>query len=670
MNTKELMLAARAKWKSSGLTDEQAKKLRLQPVPTANKLDAIMKPLGALKIPYWTLDGKPTAFFRVRYLEESAGFDKDKEKQPRYAQPAKTLNEVYFPPLLDWSKAAEDPSVPLYITEGEFKAAAGCSAGLFVMGLGGVDVWRSTKRECTWLPALERIVWKERHVGIVYDSDTAENPNVQRATAQLAHALLERGARPAIAEIPGAAGGKKQGLDDFLLNEGPEALRRLLNDAPALPESEALWRMNDEVVYIKDPGIVIARDSGQKMSPSSFVQHAYANRHYIEIKNTKDGGQVQVEKSLAQRWLAWPERFELKRITYRPGEGPFVDGQWNAWKGWGCAPSKGSTAPWQWLMEYIFRGDKTARAWFERWLAYPMQNPGKKMFSSSAIWGIAHGTGKTLIGHTMLRIYGENGTEISDQDLHGSFNEWAENKQFVMGDDVTGSDKRAEMDSLKRRITQQQLRINAKFVPTYVLPDCVNYLFTSNQPDAFFLEDNDRRFFIWEVVGAPAERSRYRTYDEWYKSPEGIAALFDYLLKLPLGDFDPMGPALVTNSKRSMIEDNKSDLGAWCLDLSRTPEGVLRPLGERAAKHCELLTAAQLLKAYDPEGASKVTANGLGREMKRAGFRQVNGGLPVRTGVGTQKLYAVRNAERWERAKPQACGEHWDSLFGPGSKKF
>ena len=673
MNLEQL---ARAKWRSSGLTDKDAKRLKLSTIPKEEMSQLGFIAAGALKIPYWTPCGKPSKFYRVRYLEELPGFRADATKPMRYAQPKGTLCEVYLPPLFNryWEAILNDPSTPLYITEGELKAAAGCAAGLATLGLGGVDSWRSSKRGIELLPTLKETEWEGRDVTIVYDSDAATNPNVVRASNRLAEALVSLGAKPSIASLPGGPKGEKVGLDDFLEAKGAEALAEVLKDAPMFPEAKALWELNREVCYIRNPGLVIERATGNQMTPANFVSHVYANRHHQEVKLSKDGERgTPVTKPTAPKWLEWERRFELSAITYKPGASAIVDNQWNTWKGWGCVPKKGDVGPWKWLLDFLFRSDPDpeARRWFERWLAYPLQHPGTKLFTSAVMWGIVHGTGKTLVGHSMLQIYGANGTEIKDRDLRDGFNEWARDKQFVVGDEVTGSDKREQADRLKGLITQPALRINVKYLPSYVVPDCVNYFFTSNHPDAFFMEDSDRRMFIHEVKGAPAPQAKYDAYDRWLYKEGGAAALFDYLLKLPLGDFNPKAAAYTTAAKRAMITDNKSDLGAWCLSLREEPERVLSLLGDRAAKGAALFSPLQLLRAYDPEGATKVTANGVGRELKRTGFPRVNGDKPVRTpSAGLMRLYALRDAEKWEKAGHKAIVDHWESYFGPKAKKF
>ncbi len=660
---------AEAKWTSSGLSAKHAKDLRLRGLTGAEtrKLHPSFQAVGALFLPYFDAKGKPTRFYRLRYLEQLAGFAGALKKPQRYAQAPDTLNEVYLPPLLGkrtWADVQADAKTTVYVTEGELKAACATAHGLPCLGLGGVDVWRSAKKRLAMLPQLEDFAWKGRRVVIVFDSDAATNPDVVRAQRQLSRALLEAGGDPVIATLPAGRDGAKQGLDDFLVANGVGALEEVVAGASALEDAQALWALNEEVVFITDPGLVIKRATGQRIAPNAFVHSVYANHEHTDYT-----GEKPKRVSTAQRWLKWKERFEARKVTYRPGAEQMVDSCWNMWTGWGVEPKRGDVGPWNRLLDFIFKGEPPeVRQWFERWCAYPLQHPGIKLFTSVAIWGVVHGTGKTLMGYTLRDIYGRNGMEIKQQHLHGGFNEWAENRQFIIGDEVTGSDKRVDADRLKGLVTQEEMLINAKFIPTYRIPDCVNYYFTSNHPDAFFLEDTDRRFFIHEVVGQPADGKLYAEYDKWRRG-NGPAFLFDHLLRLPLGDFSPKGHALNTRSKEEMVMTSKSDLGVWCRQLIEDPTTHLRPLGEMVAPKAELLTASQLLRCYDPEGAGRVTANGLGRELKRCGVRQL---AVVKTSAGTQRLYAVRRPEFWlgKAGAPKAVAEHWETLFGAGARKF
>ena len=658
---------ARAKWHASGLLDTHAKILKFRGLDPTDllKLGCNFQSVPALFLPYFDITGATTKFYRLRYLAQPKGFALAKPQ--RYAQAPGTLNEVYFPPLVKWAEIAKNTDTPLHITEGELKAAAACAASIPTLGLGGVDVWQAKKRGIDFLPGLQAINWNRRKVTIVYDSDAATNTNVVRAQRDIARALTAKGAFVRVASLPPAATGEKQGVDDYLVVHGAASLSELLEQAAPFAEGEALWALNEEIVYIRDPGVIVVREKGQIIVPQSFVSHAYANRMHLEEVTDKEGNVKRKKVKTAQKWLEWESRFELQKIEYAPGQPPVFDDQWNNWRGWGCEPKKGNTKPWIDLLDHVFKDNKEARQWFERWCAYPLQHPGTKLFTNVLIWGTHHGTGKTLIGYTLRNIYGDNAIEIGDEELQKSFNHWAKNKQFVIGEEITGSDKRHDANKLKRMVTREYIDIDTKHQPVYTIRDCINYYLTSNHPDTLFMDDTDRRCFVFEIIGGPLSLEFYKMYDAWVKS-DGPAALFYHLLNVDLGDFNPTAPAMATHSKTQMINDNKSELGAWVLGLREDTEAALRVLGDSVSQKAELVSSPNILRCYDPTGEGKVTANGLGRELKRAGFRQVNNGTPLRTVHGLQRLWIIRNHDKWMKSWPKEIVAHYNAVFTGGGK--
>lgn len=614
----------------------------------------------SLLIPYLDERGKDTKFYRLRYLDQATGFAA-LGKPIRYAQPKDTVCGAYLAHGVgvDWSRVVDDKEAPLVVTEGEIKAASMCVNGVACVGLGGVFSWKSTTRGIDLIPALARVKWAGRSVVIAFDSDAADNQMIVIAMSQLTKKLTELGAFVSVASLPPLADGSKAGLDDLFVAHGIEYVKSLLNEAQPAGVAGELWQLSSEVAYIKDPGLIIVRADGRKMTPGAFTQHAYANRRVVVQTEKADGGVKLTERSLAQSWLEWPARFELERLTYAPGQARVTDDRsYNLWRGWRCLPRRGDVKPWDELMTYVFDRQREVRTWFEAWCAYPLQHPGVKMYSAPLFWGARHGTGKTIIGYTLMQIYGANATEIRQEHLHSPFNEWAENKQFVVADEVTGSDKRIDYDRLKSFITQRSLRLNPKYIPSYEIPDRINYYFTSQHPDAFFLDDTDRRFFVWEMAKPPMPREFYRRYDEWMKG-DGPAHLFDYLLRLDVDGFDPHGPALFTSAKAAMIHDTKSDLGAWVSALLEDPDAMLGKYGKGA----ELVTNSQLLTLYDSEKKTRVTANGLGRELKRAGVMMANEGAQVHTKHGPQRLYVLKNYEVWSKKTAKQLAAAWEKMF-------
>ncbi len=672
------------KLKESGLDLSDAKKLKIEiltDLKTKN-LHTTFKKSISLKINYLDHKGKPLSdwpkskpFYRLRYLGSQTDFTALTTKQIRYTQLPNTAPVAYYPANQDWSDIIKNTDLPIIITEGELKSAKACKEGFPTIGLGGVYNWRSKKLGLMWLPSLEVVNWIKRNVYICFDSDYRTNPLVCNALYSLAKELHSRGSFCHLVSLPELPELDKVGLDDFLVNAGPSANKmfiQLLSNAEPLGLTAPLWKLNSNYVYIRNPGLVIDQTTLFKTTPSAFKEHLQAPLSYQEKRLKPDGSISYKPVSAAASWLKWPLRNEVTKLTYKPGSEKFIQGpypQFNTWPGWGVEPVKGNVNLFLKLINNIFEGAEIeAKEWFLKWCAYPIQHPGTKLFSSAVIHGIKHGTGKSLIGYTLGKIYGENFTEISQKDIHKNSNAWAENRQLVMGDDITGSNKRDDADYLKKIITQLEVWIDIKFLPLYKVPDCINYIFTANQPDAFFLEDGDRRFFIHEVLAPPLSEEFYIEYDKWYKTI-GPPAIHYYLKNLDIKGFNPAAPAFKTQAKLRMISNVRSDLAGWVRQLQETPDQVLK-VGEIKVNK-DLFTSKELLMFYDPSRNTKTTANGLGRELARAGFRQVLEGRPVKLSGGYQaRYYVIRNTVKWLRETKSAVIADHIEKYNKKIKKY
>lgn len=610
------------------------------------------------KLPYFDLQGRRTKFFRVRYMADTRkGFDKLVGTKPlKYGQPANTLNEVYLPPYVDWAELAKDARQPLLITEGELKAACATKHGYATLGLGGVWCFQSAKAGNPLLPVFADFEWADRTVYVCFDSDAVTNADVLNAETRLATRLTELGAVVYICRLPAHGDVAKTGLDDYIVLEGIDSLQtKVLDKAFQFDACTVLHELNKKALYVRDPGFVFDRVHGLKMTPASFTQHAYANVHYFDQVATKTGVTL-VKKPAAKAWLEWEHRAEVRGLAFAPGQPPITeDGLLNTWKGWGARyPDKGDITPWTELLDHLFGTDSASRLWFEQWCAYPLQNPGAKMATAVLLWGIVHGSGKTLVGHTLMRIYGSHAAEIHDTDLEDDRKEWAADKQFVLADDIVAKGDRQMMRTIMTMVTQKTVRLNPKYIPSYSLPDTINYLYTSNEPDALYMDDGDRRFFVHEVLAG--KYRWYREYVQWRDSNAGIQALWHHLLTLDLTDFDAQAPAPETAGKREMQELGKSDLGAWVRDLTENGGPILDKAGYKG----DLLSAKELYALYDPAGSKRTTVNALARELKRAGFKPPATGSKLKDAAGkTQMCYVLRNHEKWARATWAEARDHY-----------
>jgi putative DNA primase/helicase len=276
------------------------------------------------------------------------------------------------------------------------------------------------------------------------------------------------------------------------------------------------------------------------------------------------------------------------------------------------------------------------RKWLLQWLAFPLQKPGTKFATAVVFWGAQTGTGKTMLGEIMGKIYGENYCSINERDLHSQFTQWAEKKQFILGDEITGGGerKRSVAEELKSMITQESVTINVKYKPEYKIRDVRNFYFTSNHEDAFFIEDRDRRYFVHAVIVGRLNDEFYRTLRLWKDSAEGPAALFYYLLnKVDISDFNPAAAAPATKAKIQMIADGRSDVESWLAQLKEYPQSVL-------GTDATLWTPKLLLEKYrsSSQTPTSLSPNTFGKKLRSAGFIQWGCRGPIGQGALVKHL--------------------------------
>lgn len=675
------------KLRASLLTEAHAKKLKLQPMTEeAASKAGVQPPWAGFRIPYFTPEGHVVPdFYRYRFWPESKpskGWASIAESSKlRYVQPANSELHVYMPPLLKgvtWRDVMQYAEQPVFITEGELKAACMCANTEHIMlGLGGVFSWMSKRHEQVLLPILEEFQWAGRDVYICFDSDQNTKPLVQLAASRLALVLTARGAQVHEVHLPAAEGGAKQGVDDYLAACGAEAFSALLEDPLAtqpVRHSLELHRMNEEVAVIwggGPAGNLVRIEDGRVLTPAQFTRTLYRDRVYFEFRVDKQGKQGTPEKKYAaEEWLAWPYRARVRGVTYLPGQPQVTDeGDYNLWRGGGVAPARGDVGPWEDLLARMFRGaDPAAVMWLRRWLAWPLRHPGAKLFSCVLVWSYAGGTGKNLLAESMVPLYGaENVTVINSTHLTSDFNNWAEGRQFIIGDEITLDDKRHTSGVLKSMLTNKTVRINRKGIEAYEIPDCTNYYFTSNEPLAIMLEQGERRTFVQHVAEEPVGDRYGAEFKAWLYGctlaqvraqrlpapgpASGAAALRHHLDQLDLGDFSPTAPPPDTTSKLELIANSRSDVDNWAAALALEPE---RWLGGAQAKYAsdgaragpyDVYTPDELLRAYDPDDKKRCSLRALGIALERAGFRKArdNNG---RAGNTRSVFWLIRNDDR------------------------
>ncbi|OWK45589.1 DUF3854 domain-containing protein [Fimbriiglobus ruber] len=187
---------------------------------------------------------------------------RDKPGKVKYENPRQRPNRVYIP--AGARDALLAPTAVILITEGIKKALAATQNGFPCISLPGVWSWVAPREktggrriEPYRLNAdLECIEWKARRVVVIFDSDAVSNADVRRAERALTDALCRRGADVRIVRLPTKLDGGKNGIDDYLYDQGVNALRQLVADAPSFRQ-----KINVEPTEFTESGYTVHQGS-------------------------------------------------------------------------------------------------------------------------------------------------------------------------------------------------------------------------------------------------------------------------------------------------------------------------------------------------------------------------------------------------------------------------
>lgn len=220
--------------RKSGLSDETIREAKIYSVPPGNinKIFGFNNPKikSLLAFPYQGCDG----FERYKIFPP--------QENKKYHQPGGSQNHLYIPETLN--SILPDPSIPLYITEGEKKTLKACQDGLPSIAEGGLWNWSDGSEDKNLISDFNKIAWQGREVNIIPDNDwlsptrRGEQKNLKEAVNELAYRLIDRGAKVYIIQLPE---GPLKGLDDYLRRHSVEELKKL-------PKAEARKQTLEEMI--------------------------------------------------------------------------------------------------------------------------------------------------------------------------------------------------------------------------------------------------------------------------------------------------------------------------------------------------------------------------------------------------------------------------------------
>ena len=604
----------------------------------------------------------PKTFHRVRLLGHSSNALVARQVNPtRYLQPPNTLNSLYLPRQIDgvdfdWGQFLSGDK-DLYITEGEKKALLACKRGLPCIALGGVDMWRASKRGIEELPMLRQINFAGRSVLIIFDTDTANGlkPTVLQAANRLMDYLAVQGAVPQLVILPPREDGVKVALDDYLMQNSVDDLLDVVIPQNAVQHAAAvlLTKHSQRYVYLKSIGKFLPIDytEGSSDNPISrdrldeILGMRRVSMPVLQSVRVPGGGgtvvrPVQTPTPVASALLMFGGLTKARGITYSPGQPKLVHlprggYNYNIWEGWRAEYENGRNelppekernkvmALWNWALDNLFGDDGTTRNFVENWIFYPIKYPGTKLNTLVLLISPQQGIGKTFIADMLATyVYGLLGSDgprhaakLVEGALDEAFNSFLYGSSFVLGDDIATQHRSGVYKRLMSYVTSETVQINIKNVPQFAIENKANFWLTSNEASPFTLSDQDRRAVVHQPRRAKKDPNRYNELKRLFVAGIGGPTLLWYAREqYAEGTFNPLFEAPYSVSKQEMTMNAKGALRDWLEGLIAC--AVAGELSRPIATAREVMA---LMELDDSRLAQKVNDRWIGQVLADCG---------------------------------------------------
>ena len=298
----------------------------------------------------------------------------------------------------------------------------------------------------------------------------------------------------------------------------------------------------------------------------------------MDVKPFGSSGQQSAEAAFQND----PEARKVATATSRPGNpliiqeandrGIRVDAV-NLWRPSAVKPdlSAGAAdvAPWLDLVTLLFGPEGAPeREHFLNFWACVLQRPGEKIGHAMVIIG-GQGVGKDTVLRPLFDAVGMHNVASIDTDtLLGQWTYFLKSQVVYLQEAVTYG-RRNLYNTLKPYISAQatRLAVNEKNVRQYFVPNNQNWVVTSNHDNAIALDDDDRRFWVHQVlIDEPPGDNYFSKFHSWLRAG-GAEKVFGWLKQRDINAFNPMAKPPMTAAKRAMLDLSQPKPVRWLREL-------------------------------------------------------------------------------------------------------
>ena len=289
--------------------------------------------------------------------------------------------------------------------------------------------------------------------------------------------------------------------------------------------------------------------STSKVNISNLKNHLYAGYNITLNPNGKKPDKVNIIDYWNQPLMYGHDKGPkvYKRIDFDPRPHP-EECIYNLWSGFTVEPvfDEDVSDFLAFIRVNICGNDLKATKYLMSFMAHMIQRPYELPMVSVVLRGSATGTGKSGLWWLLSLLLGRHAFLATHwNQVAGQFSSQLASRIMITIDDATWGGFKKDTGYLKNLITGKTITVEGKGTPVINVKNYARVVIACNDNWAVPKDQDDRRFFVIDVVKehgwlnkeGQLDEAGYQAFFETYKKPENLAKLLGFLLKYDLGDW-------------------------------------------------------------------------------------------------------------------------------------
>ena len=303
--------------------------------------------------------------------------------------------------------------------------------------------------------------------------------------------------------------------------------------------------------------------------PNVYMMFYDGGKSFYDIVSKEKFEHVTMEqdKEMLKQWMADPQKRKYIGRDFVPPPLTIREGYLNLYSGIAAAELPGLDGPVD-IKRYLDHVNLLCGNWngehpdyanyLHNLIAQKMQMPGSK-------WGVmpiimsAQGVGKDIWFDFLACIFGEEQC-IKDDGIHkfaGMNSHCLEGKLLCCFQEMGYKDTRQHEEALKAMITNRSIKMEKKYVNSFVVTNVVDFIGFTNQFGAINVSPDDRRYFVLTADSRFMQDPAYiMPLLAFFAEDCNKRAVYDWYMARDIAGFNSSADRPITESMEEMVEDS------------------------------------------------------------------------------------------------------------------